>query len=319
MLEQRSLEGPDQIVHRFSREQSRNLRRALFLVAVLMLFMALVDQFLALPARNRSYISLSIALVALLFHQLLVSQPRKWKSPLIVLGILVATTWSIETYGSVRSSSAFAFVWAVVVAGTYLRLRAVWLTATGAALLLGCLTWAETVELMARPSLAPTLQYWLMGSAMLLLIGAQLYDSRKTTDDDHLRHLAQTEERMRLEHERERSERRFWRIFQLNPTALMVLSTSDQSIVDVNPAFERSFAFTGDTVRGQSVETLWVNGSDWMAHRRTLLEQGRTGWQPGRWRRSDGQTVDVLVSSRLSEDLNGSLILTTVIDGHGVT
>ena len=314
MLDSQPLEDPAEIERTHQRALNLSLRWVLVCVTLMMLGMALADHLLSPPGESRSYISLSMGTVALLSYLLVRSDRRKWESPLMVTGVMMATTWAVYSYGSVRAASTFAFLGAVVMAGTYLRLRALWVTALAGVLLLGALTWAEASGHLPRARLLPDMRYWLMGSVIILLIGAQLYHTRRANDEVYLRHLSQVEERMRLEHERDQSMRRFRRIFLLNPTALLVQTANTQAVVEVNPAFERSFGYRGDKVTGMHSAALWADEREWQEHRKALIERGRTDWQQRRWRRADGTEVDVLVSSELSEDQSGMLILTTVID-----
>lgn len=314
MLDSLQLEDPAEIERSHQRAQNRSLRWVLMCVTVLMLGMAVADQLLSPPGESRSYISLTMGCVALLSYLLVRADRSKWESPLMVTGVMMATTWAVYSYGSVRAASVFAYLGAVVMAGTYLRLRALWVTAVAGVLLLGALTWAEASGHLPTPSLLPDMRYWMMGSVIILLIGAQLYHTRRANDEVYLRHLGQVEERMRLEHERDQSMRRFRRIFLLNPTALLVQTANTQAVVEVNPAFERSFGYRKEKVTGMHSAAMWADEQEWQEHRKVLIERGHTDWQRRRWRRADGTEVDVLVSSELSEDQSGMLILTTVID-----
>lgn len=314
MFDSRPLESPAEIERGHRQARQSSLRWVLLFVTLAMLGMAAVDQLLAPPGESRSHIALSMGSVALLSYLLLRSDRRKWESPLMVIGMVAVTAWGVYSFGSVRAAATFALWGAVVMAGTYLSLRALWFTAFSGVLLLGALTWAEASGYLPAASFTPDLRYWLMGSVTMLLIGAQLYHTRKSTEKVHLQQLSQMEERLRLEHERDQSLRRFRRIFVLNPTALLVQTANSQAVVEVNPAFERQFGYRGDQIEGQHAGALWVDELQWREHHKTLSGQGHTGWQRGRWRRADGQAVDVLVSSELSEDRSGMLILTTVVD-----
>jgi PAS domain S-box-containing protein len=309
------LEDPAEIERSQRRHQNRGLRWVQLCVALLMLGMALADHLLAPPGESRAYISLSMGGVALLSYLLLRSDRRRWEGPLVVTGILVVAAWSVYSYGSVRSASAFAFLGAVVMAGTYLSLRALLATTVSGVIVLGVLTWAEAGGHLPPAGMLADLRYWLMGGAIMLLIGLQLHHTRKATDEVYLRRLSQMEDRLRLEHERDRSMRRFRRVFQLNPTALLVQTASTQAVVEVNPAFERRFGYTGGQVAGQRADVFWTDGQQWQAHCRLLFEHGHTDWEQALWRQADGQSVEVLVCSELSEDPGGLLILTTVVDG----
>jgi PAS domain S-box-containing protein len=308
------LEDPSEIERSQLQHQNRNLRWVLLILALFMLGMAMVDHVLAPAGDSRAYISLSMGGVALLAFLALRDSRRRWEGALVVTGVLVVAAWSVYSYGSVRSASGFAFQGAVVMSGTYLSLRALLATTAASVVILGGLTWAEASGYLPPAGMQPDLRYWLMGSAILLLIGLQLYQTRRTTDEVYLRRLSQMEDRLRLEHERDRSLRRFRRIFQLNPTALLVQAANTQAVVEVNPAFERCFGCVGAQVEGQRAEAFWVDVQQWQEHCRVLFEKGHTGWQQAWWRHADGHSVDVLVCSELNEDPGGLLILTTVVD-----
>lgn len=314
MLDSLPLEDPSEIERSQLQQQNRNLRWVLLILALFMLGMAVVDHVLAPAGDSRAYISLSMGGVALMAYLALRDGRRRWEGALVVTGVLVVAAWSVYSYGSVRSASGFAFQGAVVMAGTYLGLRALLATTAASVVILGGLTWAEASGHLPSAGMQPDLRYWLMGSAILLLIGLQLYQTRRTTDEVYLRRLSQMEDRLRLEHERDRSLRRFRRIFQLNPTALAVQAANTQAVVEVNPAFERCFGYPGAQVEGLRAETFWADAQQWQEHRRVLFEKGHTGWQQAWWRHADGHSVDVMVCSELNEDPGGLLILTTVVD-----
>ena len=315
MLDSRPLEGPAEIRVAQSRRRSDSLRWVLGGIVLLMVGMSLVDHLLAPPGESRSYISLSMGGVALLSYLLLRAHPRKWGSPLMVVGILVTTAWAVYSYGSVRAAATQALLGAVVMAGTYLSLRALWATTLSGVLILGGLTWAEAGGHLVTPGLAADLRFWLMGGVIMAVIGALLHHTRKATDEAYLRQLSQSEDRLRLEHERDKSQRRFQRIFRLNPTALMIQFAGTGAILEVNPAFGRDFGYPGDSLVGQPARRLWADESQWQAHAKLLFERGRTDWQHSLWLRSDNEATEVLVCSELSEDPSGMLILTTVLPG----
>lgn len=315
MLDSRPLEDPAEIRVAQSRRRSDSLRWVLGGIVLLMAGMALVDHFLAPPGESRSVISLSMGVVALLSFLMLRANPRKWGSPLLVVGILVTSAWAVYSYGSVRAAASQGMLGAVVMAGTYLSLRALWVTTVSGVLILGGLTWAEAGGHLVTPGLAADLRFWLMGSVIMAVIGALLHHTRKATDEAYLHQLNQSEDRLRLEHERDQSQRRFRRIFRLNPTALMIQYAGTGAILEVNPAFGRDLGYPDDRLVGQPAAHLWADVAQWEAHARLLFERGRTDWQHGQWLRSDGQPTEVLVCSELSEDASGTLILTTVLPG----
>jgi PAS domain S-box-containing protein len=313
MHDSRPLEEPDEIRQGLRQSSHRSARWMMVVMTLLMLGMALADQLWAPPGASRSFNSLSMGGAVLLSYLMLRRRRPQWLTPLLAGGLLFIAA-EIYNEGSVRSAATLGLLGAVVMAGTYLSLRALWVATAAGLSILGALTWAEAGGHLVKPGLAPDLRYWLMGSVSVGVIGVLLYHMRKATDEAYLRQLNQMEDRFRLEHERDQSLRRFQRIFRLNPTALMILFAGTRTVREVNPAFERGFGYTGDQLLGQPVGLLWVDDPSWQAHCRRLFEKGRTGWQHADWRRSDGQVVGVLVSSELTEDSDGLLILTTVLD-----
>ena len=314
VFESRPLEDPTEIRRNQRRLRRRSLRWVLLIIAVLMGGMALADHLLAPPGESRWFISLSMGGLALVFYRVLSSARRRWEIPLMVVSVLVFGAWAVVAYGSVRSASTLALLGVVVMAGTYLTQRLMLLTALCVLTILGGLTWVEAGGLLVRPTFAADMRFWLMGCVIFLVVGALLDHMRRATDEAQLQRLHQVEERLRLEEERDQSLRRFGRVFRLNPTALMIQFASSQSIMEVNPAFERSLGYSGDQLVGQQADAFWADAQQCREHHGVLFERGRTEWQRCPWRRSDGAVVDVMVYSELSEDPGGMLIMTTVTD-----
>jgi PAS domain S-box-containing protein len=312
MHDSRPLEDPDEIRQGQRQSSQHSARWMMVVMTLLMLGMALADQLWAPPGASRSFNSLSMGGAVLLSYLMLRRRRPQWLTPLLAGGLLFIAA---EMYndGSVRSAATLGLLGAVVMAGTHLGLRALWVTTAAGLLILGALTWAEAGGHLVKPGLAPDLRYWLMGSVSVGVIGVLLHHMRKETDEAYLRQLNQMEDRFRLEHERDQSLRRFQRIFRLNPTALMIQFAGTRTVLEVNPAFERGFGYRGDELVGEPAGRLWTDDASWQTHCRRLFEKGRTGWQQASWRRSDGQAIEVLVSSELTEDTGGLLILTTVV------
>ncbi len=320
MNEQESLqpEDPDEIRAALSRRGSDGLRWILVGIVLLMVVASLLDHLLAPPGISQPFIPLSMAGVALLSYLLLRASPHNRASPLmLVFGMLVFTAWSIYSHGSVRAATTLALLAAVVIAGSHLTLRALWLTTFTGVLLLGGLTWGQANGYLPPANLVADLHYWLTSVNVFLLVGVQLNFNRKASDEVYVRHLNQWEDRIRLEHERDRSMRRFRRVFMLNPTALLVLTPHSEAVVEANPAFDRCFGYHAGQLEGQYAGALWFDENDWLEHRSKLYGAGRTGWQRSLWRHADGQPVEVLISSELTEDQTGMLILTTVMPQPG--
>lgn len=308
------LEDLADILRRQRKLSNRSARWMMAIIAMMMAVMAVVEYFLAPTGKSRTVIAVSLGGVALLAYLMRPNQPRKWGSPLMIAAVVVFASWAVYTYGSVRSTTILAYFGAVVMAGTHLSLRAMWTTTAAGVLVLGGFTWAQAQGHLVKPELAPDVRFWLMGCVSMAVIGSMLHHTRRATEAAHQLQLSQMEDRLRLEHERDQSHRRFKRIFRLNPTAMLIQCASSRTVQDVNPAFERSFGSRADQWVGQPAAMLWADETQWKAHCRRLFEQRRTGWQDALWRRSDGQLVEVRVSSELNDDPSGLRMLTTVMD-----
>jgi len=315
VLDSRPLEHPTAIHQSERRRRLRSLRWLLLSIAAMMAIQSLVDVMLTPPGDIRFVIPLLMGGVALLSYQLLRAGRGRWVVPLLVTSALVLTGWAMYSYGSVRAASSLALLGVVVLAGTYQRLPALLATTGACLLMLGALTWAEADGRLTTPQMTADFRFWVMASVVVVVIGALLRHTRQATDEAHLRRLNQIEDRLRLEHEREQSFRRFGRIFRLNPNGLLVQRADTHAIVEVNPAFERDWGYPIDQVEGLRANFLWEDDQQWQAHCRLLFSKGSTDWRRVRWLRSGGQAVEALVYSELNEDPGGPLILTTVAEG----
>lgn len=313
MHDSRPLEDPSEIPAEQRQRRNRSLRRILMGIALSMLGMALIDQVFAPPGESRSTISLAMAIVALMAFVWFRSIRPHWETPLVVLSALLFSGWAVYSYGSVRSAASLGLMGAVVMAGTYLRLRSMVTTAAAALLILAALTWAEVGGLLGKAGMAADLRFWAMGSTILMIVGALLHHTRLATDEAQMRRLNQLEDRHRLELERDLSLRRFRRVFQLNPTPLLIQYASTQTALEANPAFERRFGLATAQLEGQPVADLWVDAEQWKAHCLELFEHGRTGWASVNWRHADGEWASVSLCSELIDDPDGALVLTTIV------
>lgn len=314
MLDSRPLEEPWEIRRSQSSVRNRSMQAVLLFIAALMGVLTVVDVLMAPPGDSRVVISLSMALLALWSHRMLRLKRNDLVRLPLVVGIVLLGGWAMYSYGSVRASSSFSMIAAVVLAGAFLTFRYVVGTVLAGMGMLGALTWAEMGGHLGRPAFAADVRYWMMASVIMAVVGALLYYVRGVTDEAHMRRLNHMEDRLRLEEERDRSMRRFGRIFRLNPTALLIQLASTQTVLDVNPAFERTLGYEAGLVVGRPASSLWAIDAQWREHLRVLFEQGSTGWQQGRWLMASGQVSDVWVYSEMSEDQSGMLIITTVAE-----
>lgn len=314
MLDSRPLDDPSEIRRFQSSARTRSLKSVLLFIAALMAPLTAVDIWMAPPGDSRAVISMSMTLLALWSYLMLKRKRSDLMRLPLVVGILFLGSWAMYSYGSVRASSSFALIASVVLAGSFLSLRYVAVTLLASIAILGTLTWAEASGRMGPPSFVADVRYWMMASVILAVVGALLYYVRGATDEAHVRRLNQMEDRLRLEFERDQSLRRFGRIFRLNPTALLIQLASTQTVLEVNPAFERSLGYEAERIVGRPAGSLWATDLHWREHLRVLFEKGSTGWQQVLWLRANGQAIDVWVYSELSEDHSGMLITTTVAE-----
>ena len=314
MLDSRPLEDPSEIRHYQSSARNRSLQSVLLFIAVLMATLAGIDAWMAPPGDSRAVISLSMVVLALWSYQMLKRKRSDLMRFPLVAGILFLGGWAMCSYGSVRASSSFAMIAAVVLAGAFLNLRYVVATLIAGLGILGALTWAEASGRLGQPAFAADVRYWMLGSVIVGVVGALLYYVRGATDEARVRRLNHMEDRLRLEYERDQSLRRFGRIFDLNPTALLIQLASTQTVLEINPAFERSLGYEAERIVGRPAGSLWASDLQWREHLRKLFEKGTTGWQQVLWLKADGQAVDVWVYSELSDDHSGMLITTTVLE-----
>jgi PAS domain S-box-containing protein len=314
MTDSRPMEIPSEIEQRQSERRSQSLRRTMLVIAGLMMVMALVDHWLAPPGDSRAYISVTLGTVTVALFLIFQGHSRWWGVPLLVCGVLLSGAWAVYSYGSVRAAAGLALWGAVVLAGTYLSVRAMLLTAVTGLLVLAAFTWAEQAGYLRTADMAADFRFWSMATVIILVVGVLLLHLRRMTDEAHLSLLYQMEDRVRLEYERDRSLRRFRRVFELNPNALLIQAAPTLKVLEVNPAFERALGYRAEELAGASASSLWADSQQWREHQQRLAQHGCTKWQKARWLRSDGQAAEVFVFSELSEDHGGQIILTTVTD-----
>lgn len=292
--------------------RNRGLRSVFSLIAVVMVAQGAANVW-AKPSWDLGAVSaFATGFVALWFRVMVGRQSSERTLGTLVAVVLVMAAWALYDYGSVRAASSFAIIGALVLAGAFLSLRAVIASVIAGAGILGLLTWAEQRQLLAQPDFLPNLLYWLIGASLMVVIGVLLHYVRRSIDEAQVARGYQVEDLLRLESERDRSLRRFDRVFQLNPTAQLISTAHTQAVLEVNAAFERDLGHAAVATVGQPLASLWTSASEAGEHFKRLFEQLSTGWQPCQWQRADGSPVDVWVHSELSDDPSGALVLTTV-------
>ncbi|GAA6140257.1 PAS domain S-box protein [Hydrogenophaga sp. 5NK40-0174] len=312
MSETHPLDEPGDIRREHSLRHQRSLGWLLLMMMVGMFCMATVDHVSAPEGMSRAPISLTMALAAFAAYVLFRTGRLRWVIPVMLVSVMGVTGWAVGSYGSVRAASTMGAFGVIVLAGTYLSQRALIATTLASALMLGVLTWAENEGRLPPADLLPDTRYFAMVAVILMLTAVILWHSRRATEEAHYRRLSQMEDRLRLEHERDRSLRRFRHIFHMNPAPSLIQSASTLNILDVNSAFERFLGFAENSLVGNPVKALWVDPANWLAHSEVLFDKGRSGWRKERWRHADGAEVELMVYSEIVEDPKGLLVLTTI-------
>lgn len=317
MLDSMPLDDPGQIQQDARARLLRGQRWAVASVVLTMLVMAVVEFRYPPPGRSGEWVAGALAVAALAMWWTLRRPGHRWEGVLLVLAVLFAGVLSAVHLGTVRSISTLAFLAAVVMAGTYLSLRALLVTTVAGLVLLAVLTGAEAHGVLPGAVMAVDLRFWAMGSGLLAVTALVLMHARHVTEVAYLRRLGQMDDRLRLERERDQSLQRARRLFQINPTALVIQAAASQAVQAVNPAFERLLGYPADALAGQAMAGLWLDTVAWQQHSRRLMERGRTGWEVVQWQHADGQARTLAVSSEWLEDSAGALVLTTVMSAAG--
>jgi PAS domain S-box-containing protein len=312
-FDSRPIEHPSEVLRYLSGARYTSLKWMLMGIAMLMFGLAVEEVLIAPKNDSRVGLAAIMGCIALLAYVALGVFRSKFMNLPLVMSVVLMGGWAMFDFGTVRASSSLSMIAAVVLAGAFLSRSYVVLVAVACLIVLGALTWAEAHGLLATPNFDTGIRFWSLGCAVLLIIGAVLSYMRRATDEAHVRLLNQMEDRSRLEQERDQWRRNFSRIFRLNPTPLMIHSSSSQTVLDVNPAFEHCFGHSHEQLLGRGSKFMWADGKTWQTHLEDLLFRGQEGWMDGQGLASDGRHFPVCVRSVLSGQQSGSYILTTVV------
>ena len=118
MLGSRPLEDPVEIPRSQHSLRNHRMERVLLLIAVLMAVLTVVDLWMAPEGDSRAVIALSTALLALWSYRMMKGERSDLVRLPLVVGILLLGGWAMYRYGSVRASSAFSMMAALVLAGS---------------------------------------------------------------------------------------------------------------------------------------------------------------------------------------------------------
>ncbi len=296
-------------------DRTAALRWTSLVIGLTGLAVLLMELVLAAPGEHEAWVAGGLTVVAWCCYGLTRSGRTRFVPHAIVAAVLAAAIFSALTFGSVRTAVGFLFMASVVGAGIFLGRTALIVTTVASVGSLGVLTWAETAGLLtARPDFSVSLRVWITHSATILVCALAVYHSRLRTKRALQSQAQEFERRKATEQERDRNLERFARIFRTSPSPMIAQSARTGSILDVNPAFERSYGYTRDQVLGRQEAFLWVDPAQREIYLQQLYALRHMDQFACQGRRADGTVFKALISSEMGTDREDKLIITTVTD-----
>ncbi|MDM7943849.1 MAG: PAS domain S-box protein [Hydrogenophaga sp.] len=285
---------------------------AIGVAGALVLAMELV---LAAPGEHEAWVAGGLTAMAWICFALTRMDRTRFVAHAIVASVLGAAIFSTLTYGSVRTAVGFLFMAAVVGAGIFLGRTALIVTTVASVGSLGVLTWAETAGLLtATPNFDASLRVWITHATSILVCALMVHHSRVRTRRALDLKSREFERRKATELERDRNLDRFARIFRTSPSPMIAQSARTGSILDVNPAFERSYGYTREQVLGRQESFLWHDATQREAYLQRLFAERHMDQYSCLGRRADGTVFQALISSEMGTDHEDKLIITTISD-----
>ncbi len=298
-----------------SRDRTAALRLTSLVIGCTGLLVLLMELVLAAPGEHEAWVAGGLSAMAWLCYGLTRTGHARYVAHIIVAAVLGAAIFSALTYGSVRTAVGFLFMGAVVGAGIFLGRTALIVTTVASITSLGVLTWAEASGLLThRPDFSVSLRVWITHSATVLVCALTVHHSRLRTNRALQLQAQEFERRKATEQQRDRNLERFARIFRTSPSPMLAQSARTGSILDVNPAFERTYGYTRDQVLGRQEHFLWADPTQREAYLQQLYAQRHMDQFACQGRRANGQAFEALISSEMGTDREDKLIITTVTD-----
>ncbi len=284
-------------------------------IAVAGLVVLAMELVLAAPGEHEAWVAGGLTAMAWVCLVLTRMDRTRFVAHVIVASVLAAAIFSTLTYGSVRTAVGFLFMASVVGAGIFLGRTALIVTTVASITSLGVLTWAEAAGLLkGTPNFEVSLRVWITHSATVLLCALMVHHSRVRTGRALRLKTQEFERRKATEQERDRNLERFARIFRTSPSPMIAQSARTGSILDVNPAFERSYGYTREQVLGRQESFLWHDAAEREAYLQRLYAERHMDQHACLGRRADGAVFKALISSEMGTDHEDKLIITTITD-----
>lgn len=296
-------------------ERTAALSLMSLVIGIAGLLVLLMELVLAAPGQHEGWVAGGLTVVAWLSFALTRTGRTRYVAHAIVAAVLGAAIFSALSYGSVRTAVGFLFMGSVVGAGIFLGRTALIVTTVASVGALGVLTWAESQGLLtAKPDFSVSLRVWITHSTTVLICALLVHHSRLRINRAIRLKTQEFERRKATEQERDRSLERFARIFRTSPSPMVAQSARTGSILDVNPAFERSYGYARDQVLGRQEHFLWADATQREAYLQRLYAERHVDQFSCQGRRSDGTVFEALISSEMGTDREDKLIITTVTD-----
>ena len=296
-------------------DRTAALRLTSLIIGITGMLVLLMELVLAAPGEHEAWVAGGLTVVAWFCYGLTRAGRTQYVAPIIVAAVLGSAIFSAITYGSVRTAVGFLFMASVVGAGIYMGRTALIVTTLASIGSLGVLTWAEAAGLLtARPDFSVGLRVWITHSVTVLVCALTVHHSRLRTNRALQLQTKEFERRKATEQQRDRSLERFARIFRTSPSPMVAQSARTGSILDVNPAFERTYGYKRDQVLGRQEQFLWGDPAQREIYLQRLYAERHVEQFSCQGRRADGTLFEALISSEMGTDREDKLIITTVTD-----
>jgi len=232
----------------------------------------------------------------------------------MITATMVAAILALISFGSVRSAGSVLFTVVVAAAGIFLGLRALLVTVGAGMLSLAALIVAERRGWLHEPHLDVDFLVWLVHATTMTVMAIMIFHSRRSLETAHEQTRQELQRRQQTEQERDRLIRRFSRMFHSSPSPMVAQSAITGILLDVNPAFERTYGYTRDQVLGRTDQFFWADQQQRTGHARRLLKERRIIQQEIDALRADASLCKVMLSSELSDEEGDRLVISTLTD-----
>ena len=301
-----------------SKQQSKAiLRQTLTNVSLLMaLSTTLVVVVFKLANAYPFELEIAVMLAVLAWTSTFLSRFTAWPGIeyFLLFGMLTIATYGVYAIGSVTSPLTYFYVAGVAAAGTFMNRRMLVLTIAFSLIALAVLAAAEVRGMLPPYVVTVNWRYWFTQSIVIVVVGAMVFYNRQRIRKATQSRNKEITRRIAIERELERNLKRFSRLFRNNPSPMLAQSARDGTILDVNPAFERSYGYTREAVLGRRDYFLWVQKDARKAHVKRLAIERIITQVPALGIRADGSHFNALISSEKDDDVDDNLIITTITD-----